>query len=137
MALFDSLDVRREAVHYSVELASRMDCTVIFLILIALDSSDMEDAKTLEERAKDALRGPMETAGESGLDVDAEVIMGDPSSELIKYMAESRSIKAIVWGGHQEEESGRSGNKHWFSKVKDRLECPVMVPHLKSDGPCR
>ena len=132
MLLFDSLSVREEAVEYSIELAKRMDYSLILLILLALDSEEVAYAKDFELRAKEALQGPMKSARQAGVHAEAEVKVGNPGSELMKFLAGSRSIYTIVWGGPRKTGDPRLNKAHWLNKMKDVLECPVVVPSRKS-----
>ena len=132
MVLFDSLTVRKEAFHYAIELAKRMDYSLAVLVLIAHESGDEGAVGDIYRRAKDTLRDPLESARRSGVHVEAEVRMGDPSSELMKYCAVSRSIQTIVWGGSLDVVQTRGNRSHWFARMQKMLECPVVVPSMKS-----
>ena len=76
----------------------------------------------------------MEKARAAGVSVQAVVKTGDPSSELVKFLAASGSFQTIVWGGEQElaRASVRGRKPHWLRKMKDVVECPVVVPSRKS-----
>jgi len=131
MVLFDSLFLRDEAVEYSVELAKRMDYSLIILVLLALDSEEIEQAKDFEARTKEALRGPLTFARQAGVPAVAEVRIGNISSELIKFIAGSKSVQTIVWGGYRDAGFGKRNKAHWLGRVKDKLDCPVVVPQRK------
>lgn len=133
MVLFDSLSVREEAVQYSIELAKRMDYALVILVLLALDSEDVKYANDFEVRAREALEGPLMSAGQAGIPVEAEIRMGDPASELMKFLAGSRSVDTIIiWGGFRDVGTTRLNKAHWLTRMKDVLECPVVVPSRKS-----
>ena len=131
MVLFDSLMVRSEAFQYAIELAKRMDYALVVLILIDHDNGDARESGVLYSRAREALRGPLESAKNEGIDVDAEVRLRDPSSELLKYCAVSRSIQIMVWGGSLEVIHPKGNKSHWFTLTKDKVGCPVVVPSMK------
>jgi hypothetical protein len=131
MVLFDSLQVRSEAFQYAMELAKRMDYGLVILILIGHDTIDANESGILDIRAREVLRGPLESARLFGLDVDAEIRIGDPSSELIKFCAVSRSIQIIVWGGSPDVVHPGINKSHWFAVAQGRVGCSVVVPSKK------
>ena len=132
MVLFDSLSVREDAVQYSIELAKRMDYSLVILVVLALDSDDVGYPDDFEVRVREALEGPMMSAEQAGISVEAEIRVGDPTSELMKFLAGLRSVDTIIWGGHLDVGTPRLNKAHWFTRMKDTLECPVVVPSRKS-----
>ena len=134
MILLESFYVRREAVQYSIELAKRMDSTLVFLLLIPLETHENTDGThPLEIGVKDAMIRHMEAAQRAGVSVEAVIKMGDPSSELMKFLAVSRTIQTIVWGGEKDLINKKSVQKraHWLVKIKDVVEIPVVIPSMK------
>ena len=138
MLLFDSFAVRREAVQYAIELAKRTDTDLVVLVLLSVEEQDLAEAKEqIAERLtgiEETLIAHMEKAHAAGVSVEAVVKTGDPSSELVKFLAASGSFQTIVWGGQQELVRARVRGKkpHWLVKMKDVVECPVVVPSKKS-----
>ncbi len=138
MVLFDSLNVRKEAMAYSIELSKRMEASLVLLMLLSLDSIEQGSMSYgpsgLEDRVKSTLDSRVAEAGEAGISVEAVVKRGDPSSELMKFLAESGPIKLIVWGGEEDlmDAKPRRKKAHWLLKIKDMLEPPVLVPLMKS-----
>jgi len=132
MVLFDSLSVRPEAVQYSIQLAKRMEYSLIILVLLALHSQEAEGTQDFNLRIKETLRGLLYAAGQAGVQVEAEVRMGNPSSELMKFLARSRSVQTIVWGGPQELGGQKRVKDHWLMRMKDGLGCPIVIPARKS-----
>ncbi|MFO8058222.1 MAG: universal stress protein [bacterium] len=132
MVILDSFSMAGEAVQYSIELARRMDYSLLVLILLPLDSEELKSAKDIEKRAQDALRPHISFARDAGVETEAEVRIGDPSSELMKFLAGARSVHTIVWGG--KSDISRAGRKkaHWLLKIKHMLECPVVIPSTKT-----
>ncbi len=133
MVIFDSLQVRKEALQYAIELAKRTDCSVMSLVL--LDSSECVHfspghLEILNRQTIHELTAPVRQAGLVG---EAEIRTGNPSSELMKFLADCRSPRAIVWGGVSGMDGGRRQRDHWLGRVKDRLGCPVVVPAMKTD----
>lgn len=139
VVLFDSLFVRDEAVHYSIELAGRTDSALIFLLLLPLkadqwDSSGRAEEEPLETRIKNLLIKHMEAAREKDISAEAVVRVGDPSSEFMKFLAGARVIQTIVWGGQNNliDRKVRQRKSHWLIRMKDLIECPVVIPSVKS-----
>ena len=134
MILLESFYVRREALQYSIELAKRMDSTLVFFLIIPLEICENADkTDPLEIDVKDAMISHMDAAQRAGVSVEAVIRMGDPSSELMKFLAISRSIQTIVWGGEKDLINQRSVQKraHWLVKLKDVVEIPVVIPSMK------
>lgn len=134
IVLFDSFSMRADAIQYAIALAKRMDSALVFLVLLSLDSSELscDGGSNLETRAREVLLDQMKSARQEGVIVDAEIRMGDPLSELMKFLAESRSIQALVWGGPHGMARSRRRESHWFPKIKDLVEFPVVIPSMKS-----
>jgi len=131
MVLFDCLSIREEPVQYSIELAKRMDCSLSVLVLLSLDSEEVLEADDLETRADRALQGALDSARRAGVEVEAEVRAGSPSSELMKFLAGARSVRTVVWGGAPSCGDPMPDKSHWLSRMKDMLSCPVVVPSRK------
>ena len=137
MIISDSFSMRPEAVQYSIELAKRMNYTLNFLILLPFDIDEISKFESdfvyeLENRAKKTLLIPMKSAREAGLNTEAEVRIGNPASELMKFLAKSKTIETLVWGGVPELSNYKKEKTHWLVRIKDSLECSIVVPSLKS-----
>jgi hypothetical protein len=138
MLLFDSLAVRGEAVAYAIELAKRTKTDLVLLVLLAAEDCDLSEGReplaeqlTLLEKT---LVAHIKRARAAGVSAEAVVKTGDRVSELVKFLAASRSFQTIVWGGHRElaDASVQRKRAHWLMKIKDTVECPVVVPSAKS-----
>jgi len=133
MVLSDSPSVRREAVQYSIELAKRMDSTLVLLVLIPFELSEktsegIESMLQLGSRAKETLQRYVDIIQNVGIPAEKAVRIGDPRSELVKFLAESRRFQTIVWGGKSEQVNKKA---HWLSPIKDIAKCAVVVPFIK------
>lgn len=133
LILSDSLALRREAIQYSIELAKRMEASLVILLLLSLNplepsSNEIDLVKWLDAEGREALKDPGYAIRESGVAVETDVRIGNPSSELLKYLAESDSYQTIVWGSHigAVEDEG-----HWLARIKNSLECTIVVPATK------
>ena len=69
----------------------------------------------------------------SGIEAVGALRQGDPSSELLKYLAEYEPFQAVVWGGNEEflRHSRTPIRSHWLERVREQLDCPLVVPSLK------
>jgi hypothetical protein len=130
MLLLDTFAVRRESVQYAIELAKRTNSDLVLLVLLSVEEPPAEHLT----RLKKTLNSNVESAHVAGVSAEAVVKRGDPSSELVKFLAASGSIQTIVWGGQQElvHATARGKEPHWLVKMKDVVECPVVVPSRKS-----
>lgn len=133
--LFDSTVVRKEALHYSVELAKRTEASLHLLIILPIMVSEkngmvQNGTSERESKALEALRSVMDELGDTGLSVDMGARSGEPFSEMMKYLAEQGPFQAVVWGGDRGllEEKARRNRSHWLLKVRDMLGCPLVVP---------
>jgi len=138
LLLFDSPSVRKEAVQYSIELAKRTDSELVFLGILPGDADRKRSADNAqadsELQVRSALKRHIKEAAGTGIDVKGQVAVGDPQSELVKFLAGSSSIQTIVWGGKENviEAAPRQKKAHWLIRAKSILECPVVVPSIKS-----
>lgn len=134
LVLSDSLTLRREAVQYSIELATRMEASLVILLLLPLhplksSPNEIDLVKWLDAEGRQALDYSGHDIREAGVELETEVRIGNPRSELLKYLAESDSYQTIVWGSRTKaiEDEG-----HWLARVKDSLECTIVVPAKKT-----
>jgi nucleotide-binding universal stress UspA family protein len=139
MLVYDELAPTREALQYSVELARRMGSTLVLLMLLAdgdagriLAGRDLSDR--IEGAAEDSFAPCVERARAAEVPVENELRVGDPSSELMKFLAETRPVHTIVWGGDGEavRRKARTARRHWFARMRDRVELPIVVPMPKT-----
>ncbi len=141
MLVFDDVAPTREAIRYSVELAHRMGSSLVLLMLLADGVADRARKARAAEPGRPAdeiesrFGACIELAGAAEVPVEIEIKIGDPSSELIKFLAEARRVHTIVWGGdgdavRRKSRTGKGG--HWFARMRDRVELPVVVPMPRS-----
>jgi nucleotide-binding universal stress UspA family protein len=133
LIVFDSLSIRKEAMEYAIELAGRTDSSLMGLFLINIpDSGSPKEDRGYEEKKQLVIREVSQRARRAGLDAEAMILNGNPSSELMKFLADHRLPRVIVWGGRFSPEGTRRQRDRWFSRIKDRLGCPVVVPSRKA-----
>jgi nucleotide-binding universal stress UspA family protein len=139
MLVFDDLAPTREALQYSVELAHRMGSTLVLLMLLADDVANRirtgrGPSDWLEDDIADSFASCVERARAAEVPVENELRVGDPSSELMKFLAETRPVHTIVWGGDGEavRRKARTARRHWFARMRDRVELPIVVPMAKT-----
>jgi len=136
MALFDSASMRRESLKYSIELAKRMNATLTLLVILPFEvsrntSNDIEPMIKRGVQAEELLKKHVEPIKNTGLSVETAVRIGNPRSELVKYIAEAGRFEIIVWGAKPDLMKKKD---HWLVRMKDTLECPVITPFIKNDA---
>lgn len=142
LILLDSPRVRSEVTTYSVELARRMGAGLHLLMLLrweACPPKGRSSGKTGSEEgqarkeAEVAVRECMDAIRDCGVETEGTVRQGDPSSELLKYLAEHQPFQAVVWGGNEAFLRGRRTpvRTHWLERMRDQLDCTLVVPSLK------
>ena len=136
MVLFDSAAIRRESLQYSIELAKRMNSNLILLVILPFEvnstaSNDIEPMIKRGVQAKESLEKHIGTIKNAGVSVETDVRIGNPRSELVKYVAEAGRFEIIVWGASPDLMKKKD---HWLVRMKDTLECPVVTPFIKSDA---
>jgi hypothetical protein len=139
LLLIDTLRVRAEPLTYALELAARTDSSVAVLIILSLEeaakaTSISELLAHAESTINEALRPHLDAARKARVSLDAVLRLGVPSSELMKFLAESSTVITIVWGGEPSLTAGtaRSRRSHWLAQIRETLECPVVVPLARS-----
>jgi len=134
VVLFDSASIRHESLQYSVELAKRMNSGLILLVILSVEGEEnaVEGIEPILKRgvlAREKLVAYVKTVRSKDVSVEIVVRMGNPRSELVKYLAETGRVKTIVWGGSPEQMNKKD---HWLVLMKDILDCPVVTPFKKS-----
>lgn len=111
---------------YAIELAKRMNCSLSVLILAAFKNETTDDLKEHQQLIDD-VKGLLQTESAKGL---IELRQGDKASQLLKHIALTPAIKAIVWSGDEDIVSGRrlKMSEHWFAKVRSHIVCPIIIP---------
>lgn len=141
--LLDSLEVRAEVTAYAVELARRMGATLHLLFLLRWENKPSEGAHAEgrseeeegegRERAERIVKACVDEI--QGLEVQAVggVRLGDPSSELLKYLAENEPFQAVVWAGTESflRRRRKPVRTHWLERMREQLDCTLVVPSLK------
>ena len=114
-----------------------------------INASRKRIAKALEER--DAARIEKEARRQAetvvndcineirgcGVGAEGTVRQGDRSSELLKYLAEHQPFQAVVWGGNETflRQKRTPVRTHWLERVREQLDCTLVVPSLKREKP--
>ena len=70
---------------------------------------------------------------ENKIEIISVVKVGDPASELLKFLAEDHNLQTIVWGGDKKITSSRhlKLGEHWMAKIMNELKCPLVTPMIK------
>jgi len=136
MVLFDSAVIRSESLQYSIELAKRMHANLTLLVILPFEAS-RDDSAGIEPmikrgvQAKESLKKHSEPIKNAGLAVETAVRIGNPRSELVKYIAEAGRFEIIVWGATPDLMKKKD---HWLVQMKGTLECPVVTPFIKQEA---
>jgi len=146
LILLDSPRVRGEVKTYSVELARRMGARIYLLMLLRWEgspaigpssSSAHSDQERACERGELVMKACLDEFRGLGLEAVGTVRQGDPSSELLKFLAENKPFQAVVWGGNEAFLRRRRTpvRTHWLERMREQLDCTLVVPSLKSKEP--
>lgn len=136
----EDLKVQPAAVRYAAALARRMNAGLHVLLLIDPVEDRRDARKPAQERLPDAarLRTEYRLAVERSLrplvgkrvPFVVEVLLGDRTSEFLKYMAGNPVFHTAVWGGSERAlYHGRTrGRRPWVAGIAKELSCPFVVP---------
>jgi hypothetical protein len=133
--LFDGMRARKEAFAYALELAVRMECRLVLLMLLRLEAAATtgSEAGELEHSLEETFKPQLQEARRTGVPVEPILKVGDPYSELTKYLAQTRTVHTIVWGGEQTALTSRPrrDRPHWLVRIREQVDLPVVVPSLR------
>ncbi len=135
LIIFENEQVFSGALAYAREFAARTDARVTFLMLVAMSFSSFDfpgvKRKTLqkiETKTGMILAELTESFILKGIETSAALRIGDPSQELLKFLADRPSFQAIIWGsGEDLPFAGRGKGKHWLCHLVGNLECPLLT----------
>ena len=135
MVLFDSASIRPESIRYSIGLAKRMNSNLTLLVILPFEvnptaAGGIEPMIKRGAEAEKSLKKNIEPIKNAGLSVETAVRIGNPKSELVKYVAESGRFEIIIWGAKPELMKRKD---HWLVGMKNTLECPVITPFIKNN----
>lgn len=134
LVLFENEKVCPKAVHYARELALRMDAEVSFLMLVemafangAVLGGKRNTLSGIEKRVGRILSASSGEFLREGIAVSIALRVGDPASELVKFLAERPSFQAVIWGSDEDlPDAGPLRRGHWLKKVAGVFECPLL-----------
>ncbi|MBL0731758.1 MAG: hypothetical protein JJW03_02755 [Desulfosarcina sp.] len=118
-----------ESLYYAINLAKRIDCSISVLMLVANKARGSGSLNNEQKIAKKIIN----VIKAEKINTQSKIKYGDKASEFLKHIAGSPSFAATVWGGKKEFAGGRNKTKkkHWFSKIKTNILCPVVRPGIK------
>lgn len=101
MLLFDSATIHRESLQYAIALAKRTnsDLSLLAILPFEVGKTASNGFRTMIERGlqtEKSLEKHAETIRKTGIAAVATVRIGNPQSELVKYLAESGRFKIII-----------------------------------------
>ena len=96
---------------------------------------DISVSKPLKE-AEIVFKDCIEKIRGFGVETRGAVRQGDPSSELLKYLAKHQPFQAVVWGGNETfvRRKRTPVRTHWLERIRDQLDCTLVVPSLKKES---
>lgn len=136
----EDLNVQPAAARYAAALAQRMNAGLYVLLLIDPGGDRRDTPGRARKRLPDAARLKTEyrLAVERRLrpligkrvPLHIEVLLGDRTSEFLKYMASNPVFHTAVWGGAESAlYHGRTrGRRPWAAGIAKELSCPFVVP---------
>ncbi len=135
--LFDHLHARTEAIRYGVEFSARMESVLVLLMLLHLDgegAGSNQGNGHLSASVEQAFAPHVAMARRAGVPVELILRVGDPFSEFMKYLAETRTVHTIVWAGDRKvlHQKQRGESPHWLVRIRDAVDLPVVSPSRKA-----
>ena len=135
LLIFENKQVLPEALVYTREFALRIDAKVTFLMIIPMSfagrtllGSKRDTIRNIEIRVGKLLAECLQSFIQHGIEVNSALKIGDPSQELMKFLADRSPFQSIVWGsGRDLPDKGRGAQRHWMSSVVGSLECPLLT----------
>lgn len=139
LIIFENEQIFSGALTYAREFAARTDAKVTFLMLVAMSFSsfDFPGAKRkslqkIETKAGRLLAQLTESFIQKSIETSAALRIGDPSQELLKFLADRPSFQSIIWGSSEDLPfADRKKGKHWLCHLAGNLECPLLTVHRR------
>ncbi|MGD2097327.1 MAG: universal stress protein [Desulfobacterales bacterium] len=136
MVLFDSATIRRESLQYAIALAKRTNSDLSLLVILPFEvgKTASDGIRPMLERglqAKEALKKHAETIRNADIAAETTVRIGNPRSELVKYLAETGRFEIIIWGAKPDLMKSKD---HWLVQMKTTLGCQVVTPFKKNEA---
>ena len=121
--LCEDCNIREESVLYSIELARRLETSILLLMLVA----EASRASCSEDVLVKELIKPIQKAR---VKVSKDIRYGDKATELLKYLAVHSSLAVIVWGSDEGMVGKLGAGKphHWLNKLTGMLPCSIVSP---------
>ena len=139
LVVFENEKICPSALTSARELALRMDSQVTFLMLVdmpfqgtAFLGSKRNAFTHLEQRTAEKLSGFSSEFLKVGIEVSIALRVGEPSQELLKFLAGRPAFQAIVWGSDEVlPDKSNFRRDHWVNKIAKTLECPLLTVSSK------
>jgi hypothetical protein len=140
----EDLNVQPAAARYAAALAQRMNAGLHVLLLFDPVGDRRDNRRLARERLPNAARLKTEyrLAVERRLrpligkrvPLVVEVLLGDRTSEFLKYMASNPVFHTAVWGGAESalRYGETRGHRPWAAGIAKELSCPFVVPRATS-----
>lgn len=140
LLLFEDMDIKIEVIDYAIKLIKRIDMNIKVLLLLKLDfmirnggKEDLIRIQELKTKGEHALAPYIDICKHQNIHIRSTVMVGDPASELLKFIAQHRTLHSVIWGGEHEIFSLTKWRlqNHWMAQIKDKLGCPLIIPPRK------
>jgi nucleotide-binding universal stress UspA family protein len=129
LVLCEGWDVRRAALQYAGALAQRTGSELVLLMLLPISMDPSHDIEALREQSRERLHDQITALAGTPRFAEHHVRVGDPWSELCKYLATSGRFQMVVWAGEHTPSERPSAwpADHWLSRVQRELGFTVIV----------
>jgi len=132
----DSRPASHHAFRYALQLARRIGAAVSVLAVIEPQiehtywlSVQQTMFEEKERQFRETLALLVNMGSEAGVEVEGTVVRGDLDQEVVRYVAENKSIGMVILEG---PEPGKEGKESWvwtplLDAVRDALPCPLIT----------
>jgi nucleotide-binding universal stress UspA family protein len=134
LIVFDNEHPCPESLGYARDFARRMDARVTVLMLVPMSfvgriflGAQRKALARIETRAERILTRAIADFIHQGSEVASALKVGEPSQELLKFLADRPPFQAIIWGSGPD----LPGRGHWINRVSGTLECPLLTVSRK------
>lgn len=137
LIVFDNETPCPESLSYARDFARRMDARVTLLMLVPMTfvgriflGAQRKALSRIEKRAEEVLTRAVADFLQQGTEVATALKVGEPSQELLKFLADRPPFQAVIWGGGPD----LPGKGHWLARASGNLECPLLTVSRKGAG---
>ncbi|MBU1628087.1 hypothetical protein KKB18_12030 [bacterium] len=131
------MEIKAEVVSYTLNLAKRMNSKIITLLLLDIYNDENNGMKSFDHKLRDmklqgekVMKPIIELVSKNKINITGIVKVGNPTSELLKFLADDRNLQTVVWGGDKKLLNSRNLKlgEHWMALIMNALKCPFVAP---------